>query len=84
VDKELYLNTQVALAPLSVEEETEFQRLVETAKASMRGEADNVRAAYIDDRSEEIAKTRGIPLEAARQTVEAAIAEKADLSPISR
>jgi hypothetical protein len=81
VDKELYLNTQVALALLSVEEEVEFQRLVKAAKAEKRGEAEKVRESYIDERSKEIASKRRIPKEEARRTVVAAIAEKADLYP---
>jgi hypothetical protein len=81
VDKEIYLNTQVALALLSVEEEVEFQRLVEAVKAQKMGEAKKVRAVYIDDRSEEIAKKRGIPIDTAKRVVKEAISERADLYP---
>ena len=70
-----------ALLELTPEEEANFQRLVEAAKALMRGEAERVRLVYIDARSDEIAARRGIPKAEARWTVEAAVSEKADLYP---
>lgn len=81
IEGEFLLDTRVALPDLTAEEEATYQRLVEQAKALMNGEAEKVRTVYIDARSEEIAKRRGMPKEEARRTVEAAIAEKADLYP---
>ena len=82
MEGESLLDTRAALPDLNTpEEETPYQHLVETAKALMKGEAEEARESYIDERSEEIAAKRSITKEEARRTVVAAIAEKADLYP---
>jgi hypothetical protein len=73
------LDTLAALPNLTLEEEAEYQRRVEAAKAERRSEAEKVRAVYIDDRSAEIAEKRGIPIDTAKRVVEVAISERADL-----
>jgi hypothetical protein len=81
LDGEPLLDARSALPDLRLEEEAEYQRLVEAAKTEKKDEAERVRARYIDDRSAEIAEQRHIPKEEAQRVVEAAISEKADLYP---
>lgn len=55
-----FLNTRQALPDLSAAEEAEFQRIVNTAKAGMKPEADRVREAWLMGRTEAELNQRGL------------------------
>ena len=65
-----YMDTRL-LPDLTDTEEAEYRRLVDAAKLAAKGDADQVRSAWIERKSSEIAKEQGIDKAVARKQVEA-------------
>jgi Family of unknown function (DUF5906) len=64
------LDTHAACLPLTADERATFDKLVAEAKARIAPEADKVRAAYIDERAEALAKRKNITKDEAVKVIE--------------
>jgi uncharacterized protein DUF5906 len=64
------LDTLAACPPLTEAERATFDELVVEAKARIKPEADQVRAAYIDQRADELVKRTGMSRDAAVRVIE--------------
>ena len=64
------LDTHVACPPLTPDERRAVDKIKLEAKERLQPEADKVRAAYVEERAQELAKRTGKSIEEAKQIIE--------------